>query len=135
MSDSPQVLVLGGGIAGLATAYELHQQKIPLTLLEAATRVGGVVFSEEVDGFNVDGGPDSLLIQKAEGIKLCQELGLGTRLVPTKLPRLAFIQRLDTLHGVTMLLDKAGNDVRRDVAGRGLCNGSGREPSRVGRSR
>lgn len=92
--------MLGGGVAGLATAYELHQQKIPFTLLEASSRVGGVVFSEEVDGFNVDGGPDSLLIQKAEGIKLCQELGLGTRLVPTKLPRLAFIQRAGRLHAL-----------------------------------
>jgi len=100
VSYSPQVLVLGGGIAGLAAAYELHQQKIPFTLLEASSRVGGVIFSEEVDGFNVDGGPDSLLIQKPEGIKLCQELGLGTRLVPTKLPRLAFIQRAGRLHAL-----------------------------------
>ena len=92
--------MLGGGIAGLAAAYELHQQKIPFTLLEASSRVGGVIFSEEVDGFNVDGGPDSLLIQKPEGIKLCQELGLGTRLVPTKLPRLAFIQRAGRLHAL-----------------------------------
>lgn len=99
MSASPeQVLVLGGGIAGLATAYELHQHRIPFTLLEAGARVGGVVFSEEVDGFHIDGGPDALLIQKQDGIKLCQELGLGARLVPTKLPRLAYIQRGGRLH-------------------------------------
>lgn len=100
MSASPQVLILGGGIAGLATAFELHQQKIPFLLLEAGARVGGVVFSEEVDGFHIDGGPDALLIQKQDGIKLCQELGLGTRLVPTKLPRLAYIQRGGRLHAL-----------------------------------
>lgn len=100
MTDTPTVLILGGGIAGLATAYELHQQQIPFTLLEAGTRVGGVVFSEEVDGFNVDGGPDALLIQKPDGIKLCQELGLGARLVATKLPRLAYIQRGGRLHAL-----------------------------------
>ena len=100
MSATPQVLVIGGGIAGLATAYELHQRKIPFTLLEAGRRVGGVVFSEEVDGFNIDGGPDALLIQKPDGIKLCQELGLGDRLVATKLPRLAFIQRGGRLHAL-----------------------------------
>ena len=100
MSASPQVLILGGGIAGLATAFELHQQKIPFLLLEAGARVGGVVFSEEVDGFNIDGGPDALLIQKQDGIKLCQELGLGTRLVPTKLPRLAYVQRAGRLHAL-----------------------------------
>lgn len=100
VSASPQVLILGGGIAGLATAFELHQQKIPFILLEAGSRVGGVVFSEEVEGFNIDGGPDALLIQKQDGIKLCQELGLGARLVPTKLPRLAYIQRAGRLHAL-----------------------------------
>ena len=100
MSDSSPVLILGGGIAGLAVAYELLQQRVPFTLLEAGSRIGGVVFSEPVDGFNVDGGPDALLIQKPDGIKLCQELGLGDRLVPTKLPRLAFIQRGGNLHAL-----------------------------------
>ncbi len=100
MSDTVRVAILGGGIAGLATAYELHQQKIPFTLLEAGPRVGGVIFSETVDGFVVDGGPDSLLIQKPEGIKLCQELGLGHRLITTGLPRLAYIQRGGCLHAL-----------------------------------
>ncbi|MGE3177187.1 MAG: protoporphyrinogen oxidase [Vicinamibacterales bacterium] len=92
------VLIVGGGIAGLATAYELHRQAIGFTLLEASTRSGGVVLSEEVDGFILDAGPDSLLVQKPEGIALCQELGLGPRLVPTKPPRLAYIQRGGRLH-------------------------------------
>ena len=100
MNNGSQILVLGGGIAGLAAAYELHQLKIPFTLLEAGPRVGGVIFSEPVDGFNIDGGPDALLIQKTEAIKLCQELGLGPRLVVTKPPRLAFIQRGGKLHGL-----------------------------------
>lgn len=90
--------MLGGGIAGLATAYELHRQQIPFLLLEASSRVGGVIWSEPVDGFNIDGGPDALLIQKPDGIRLCQELGLGPRLVVTQLPRLAFIQRGGRLH-------------------------------------
>jgi protoporphyrinogen/coproporphyrinogen III oxidase len=87
-------------MAGLAAAYELHQQKVPFMLLEAGSRVGGVVFSERVDGFNVDGGPDALLIQKPDGIRLCEEVGLGSRLVTTKLPRLAFIQRGGRLHAL-----------------------------------
>jgi oxygen-dependent protoporphyrinogen oxidase len=52
-----------------------------------------VILSEEIDGFTIDAGPDSLLIQKPEGIRLCEEIGLGDRLVSTKLPRLAYIQR------------------------------------------
>ena len=64
----------------------------------SAPRAGGVILSEEIDGFTIDGGPDALLVQKPEGIALCEELGLGDRLVPTKPPRLAFIQRGGRLH-------------------------------------
>jgi oxygen-dependent protoporphyrinogen oxidase len=92
------VVVVGGGIAGLAAAYELHKQHVPFLLLEAGARVGGVILSEAFDGFVVDGGPDSLLVQKPEGIELCNELGLGARLVPTGLPRQSFIQRGGRLH-------------------------------------
>jgi oxygen-dependent protoporphyrinogen oxidase len=92
------VIVLGGGIAGLATAYELHRRGRSFVLLERAARPGGVILSEEYDGYVIDAGPDSLLVQKPEGIRLCEELGLGDRLVPMKPPRLAYIQRHGQLH-------------------------------------
>ena len=92
------VIIVGGGIAGLATAYELHRRGVSFTVLERGPRPGGVILSEEVDGFTIDAGPDSLLIQKPAGLKLCEEIGLGDRLVTTKMPRLAFIQRGGRLH-------------------------------------
>ena len=98
MHPITSVVIIGGGIAGLAAAYELGRRGVPFVLLESGPRVGGVIFSEEIDGYTIDGGPDALLIQKPEGIKLCEELGLGDQLVPTKLPRLAFIQRGGRLH-------------------------------------
>jgi len=92
------VVIVGGGIAGLATAYELHRCHVPFVLLEAGPRAGGVILSEQIDGYTIDAGPDSLLVQKPDGIKLCEELGLGDRLVATKPPRIAFIQRGGRLH-------------------------------------
>jgi oxygen-dependent protoporphyrinogen oxidase len=94
------VIVVGGGIAGLAAAYELNRLGISFLLLEARSRLGGVLFGEHVDDFTIDAGPDSILVQKPEGVALCQELGLGERLIPTKLPRVAFVQRHGRLHAL-----------------------------------
>jgi protoporphyrinogen/coproporphyrinogen III oxidase len=98
MPDPVDVLIVGGGIAGLATAYELHRQGASVRVLERAGRPGGVILSEHVDGFTYDAGPDALLIQKPAAISLCKELGLGDRLFPTTEPRAAFILRGRTLH-------------------------------------
>lgn len=87
------VVIGGGGMAGLATAFELTRAKVPFVLLESSGRAGGVIVSERLDDFVLDGGPDSLLIQKPEGLALCRELGIADRLMPTSKPRLAFIQR------------------------------------------
>jgi oxygen-dependent protoporphyrinogen oxidase len=92
------VVIVGAGIAGLAAAFELHLRNIPFHLLDGADRAGGVISSEQIDGYTVDGGPDALLVQKPDGIKLCRELGLADRLIPTSLPRQAFIQRGGRLH-------------------------------------
>ena len=92
------VVIVGGGIAGLSAAFELHKSGRSFVVLERAPRTGGVIISEQVGAFVVDGGPDSLLTQKPEGIALCEELGIAGRLVPTKPPRLAYIQRDGRLH-------------------------------------
>ncbi len=90
--------MIGGGIAGLSVAYELQRQNIPFVVLERSGRAGGVILSEDIDGYTIDAGPDALLVQKPDGIKLCEELGLGAELVPTMPPRLAYVQRGMRLH-------------------------------------
>ena len=91
------VVIVGGGIAGLAAAWELVQRGRRPLLLEAAPRAGGVILTEQVDGFVIDAGPDSLLVQKPAAVSLCGELGLGDRLLPMLPPRTAFILRRGAL--------------------------------------
>jgi protoporphyrinogen/coproporphyrinogen III oxidase len=80
---SGRVVIVGGGIAGLAAALELARRGTPYLLLEATDRLGGVIRTESRDGYLIEGGPDSILAQKPDGIALCQELGLGPELLPT----------------------------------------------------
>ena len=70
-------VVVGGGISGLAAAYELHRQGIPFILVERAPRFGGLIRTEHIDGFVVDAGADALLTQKPAGVALCEEVGVG----------------------------------------------------------
>lgn len=100
MNASVDVAVVGGGIAGLAAAYELHRRGLQVRVLESAPRPGGVILTERFDGWVVDAGPDSLLVQKPAAVALCRELGIADRLVSTLLPRTAFVMRDGRLHPI-----------------------------------
>ncbi|MGH9463841.1 MAG: protoporphyrinogen oxidase [Vicinamibacteria bacterium] len=77
------VVVVGGGIAGLAAAHTLAKRSIPFLLLEKNARLGGTIWTERANGFLLDAGPDAFLAQKPEAVTLCRELGLSDRLIPT----------------------------------------------------
>lgn len=70
-------VIVGGGISGLAAAHELNRRGVAFMLVESASRYGGLVRTEHVDGFVVDAGPDALLTQNPAGIELCRELGVA----------------------------------------------------------
>ena len=94
------VAIVGGGIAGLAAAYELQRRGLSFRLLEASPRLGGVLLTERFDGWTIDAGPDSLLVQKPAAVALCRELGIGDRLVSTLVPRTAYVLRDGVLHPI-----------------------------------
>lgn len=92
MSHIP-VAILGGGISGLAAAYELTLRNVPFQLFEKSNRLGGMIRTETLDKFTVDTGPDSLLVQKPAAMQLVDELGLSDRLIATERPRTAYVYR------------------------------------------
>jgi len=80
--------IIGGGIAGLAAAYELEKARaagapVEYTLFEARERLGGSIASEIVHGAVLERGPDSFLSEKPAAAVLCRELGLGDALTPS----------------------------------------------------
>src|SRR5687768_11278041 len=100
MQDVLDVAVVGGGISGLAAAYELQRRGLNVRVLEAGPRAGGVISTERFDGWVIDGGPDSILVQKPAAVALCRELGIADRLVSTLPPRTAYVLRDGRLHPI-----------------------------------
>jgi oxygen-dependent protoporphyrinogen oxidase len=86
------VLVVGGGITGLTTAYTLARSGIPTTLVEVSDRLGGKIRTESVDGFLVESGPDSFISYRPAALELARELGLGDAIIAPTNPRTVWIR-------------------------------------------
>ncbi|MBF0310644.1 MAG: protoporphyrinogen oxidase [Magnetococcales bacterium] len=62
MNDTPKkVIIIGGGISGLSTAWFLHRAGIPVCLFERETEAGGSIRTRERNGYRVEEGPNSTL--------------------------------------------------------------------------
>lgn len=94
------IVIIGGGITGLAAAYELAQRHVDFELYDAAPRLGGIIRTEHVGGFTIEAGPDSMLVQKPAGVDLCNAVGLGPRLISTLSPRTAYVLHRARLHAL-----------------------------------
>ncbi|MFE2694462.1 protoporphyrinogen oxidase [Streptomyces mirabilis] len=77
-----RVVVIGGGIAGLAAAHRLLDRGARVTVLEASDRVGGKLLPGEIAGARVDLGAESMLARRPEAVALAREVGLADRLQP-----------------------------------------------------
>ncbi|MEU6674134.1 protoporphyrinogen oxidase [Streptomyces sp. NPDC046925] len=75
----PSVIVIGGGISGLAAAWELRG-KAHVTVLEAGDRVGGKLRIGTLAGIPVDEGAESVMALRPEAVRLAEEVGLGDSL-------------------------------------------------------
>jgi oxygen-dependent protoporphyrinogen oxidase len=88
-NEMKRVVIIGGGITGLAAAHRLLERshesgkQVDLTVLEAGSRVGGIVQTRERDGFLLESGPDSFISEKPEALALVKRLGLESHLIET----------------------------------------------------
>lgn len=80
--SSARVVVVGGGISGLAAAWDLSQ-RLPgahIRVVDASDRPGGKLRLEAVAGHRIDVGAESLLARRLEAVELIEEVGAGALL-------------------------------------------------------
>ena len=107
----PDVIVIGGGLSGLAAAWELERRAVPYTLIEVKGRLGGSIISERRDGFVMDGGP-FVMAQSGEWNWLA-EIGLHDALFE--------VDRLPNQHRIVAFKD--GTQTLVDALARQLISG------------
>ncbi len=84
-----RIAIIGGGITGLAAVHrliELQQaadRPLEVILFEASPRLGGIIKTENRDGFLIEAGPDSFISEKPEALNLAKRIGLESQLIQT----------------------------------------------------
>lgn len=81
-----RIAIIGGGISGLAAAFDLEQRHqrahdVEYTLYESSPRLGGVLRTEYIHGCVIEAGPDSFVTEKPWAAELCRSVGLGDQLI------------------------------------------------------
>ena len=90
MASTPfHVVIIGGGISGLSTAFfvmeeaKKNQLHVECTVVERDDRWGGKILTNNTQELLIEGGPDSFLTSKPWAMELCRTLGLEGQLIPT----------------------------------------------------
>src|SRR6476661_3973676 len=87
MQNHRTAVVIGAGISGLLCAYRLKTLGVDVLLIEKSDRVGGVIQSENIDGFLIERGPNSSqgteeLLSLVEELGITHELAEGNPTAP-----------------------------------------------------
>lgn len=106
-NPKPKIVVIGGGLSGLAAAHRFQELKAEgkldaeFLLLEAGERLGGSIQSHEHNGFLLELGADAFLSEKPEAVALAKRLGIENKLISTNDEnRRAFLVRHDKLRPI-----------------------------------
>ncbi|MFT8394878.1 protoporphyrinogen oxidase [Propionibacterium sp.] len=81
VSGKPHLVVVGGGITGLAAAWQGVQRGAQVTLYEADDHFGGKLVTDHRDGYLIERGPDSFVTYRPAALALIDELGLSTEVI------------------------------------------------------
>src|SRR5947209_2082521 len=105
LSEQRRVVVIGGGISGLAAAHRLverrEQSNVEIVLIEASGHMGGIIRTERRERFLLECGPDSFISEKPEALALAKRIGIGSRFIATnESNRRSFIVGGGKLHAV-----------------------------------
>ena len=81
-----RVVIVGGGITGLAAAHALEkgEERREVAIVESSGQLGGNLQTVRHNGFIIDAGPDSWVAAKPQATKLAREVGLGDELIGTR---------------------------------------------------
>lgn len=93
-----RVLVVGGGITGLAAAWEAHRRGAEVILAEGGGRFGGKVVTERVDGFTIEHGPDAFVAYRPAALALIDELGMRAEVIEVAGTRTVHLRARGRLH-------------------------------------
>ncbi len=78
------VVIIGGGVAGLSCAHYLRREGISVRVIEVAEKAGGNLRSEKLDGYTLEQGPHSFMASSDAIWELIELLGLENRLLPAR---------------------------------------------------
>src|SRR5262245_42046747 len=76
-----RIVIIGAGMAGLATAFALTRRGADVVVLESARASGGTVRPLRLPGGGVDAGPEALVATRPEALAFCESLGIADQMI------------------------------------------------------
>lgn len=112
------VVIVGGGVSGLSTAFYLKKRGIRSILVEKTERLGGLIKTDYIKGCELEAGPDSFISAKPSVVKLAEDLRIENELIGSNDgKRQIFVVRNGTLtpmpKGMVMMIPTDWNSVLR----------------------